>query len=263
MIRSLNTAEQAMKLSQLRIDALANNLANVNSSGFRQILMRVAEAGSSGVESSGKDNVAQDEGVQSQKTTADGIWAKRQELEMYHALDNRIGPIHATGRDTDVALMGKGFFVIQTEAGERFTRNGSFQINAVGQLATSDGKLVLSDGGPINLEGKSFNIQSDGKIIVDGNQAGRFKIVDFEDPSRLENLGGTLLMNPEDMPPQEVPSAEVVLASGHLEGSNVNPIDTLVAMIAAQRAFELQSQVMTTENELLGKAVNNLPHVGN
>lgn len=262
MIRSLNTAEQAMTLSQLRIEALANNLANVNSTGFKQILMRVAESGAQENAAAGKEPAAQESSSAQKATSGSDLWSPLQGLEMFHALDTRGGPVRATGRDTDLALMDRGFFVIQTEAGERFTRNGSFLVDAAGQLTTADGKLVLGDGGAIKLDGESFNIQTDGQVIVDGNPMGRLKVVDFEDPSRLENLGGTLLKNPEDMSPQEVPPAEIVMAQGHLEGSNVNPIDTLVAMITAQRAFEMQSQVMTTENEMLGKAVNNLPHIG-
>ena len=89
----------------------------------------------------------------------------------------------------------------------------------------------------------------------------QFKVVDFSDPGKLEHLGGNLLKPPEGMEPQAVPALEIAMAQGHLEGSNVNPIDTLVAMIQAQRAFEVQSKVMSTEDEMLSKSVNNLPRV--
>ena len=83
-----------------------------------------------------------------------------------------------------------------------------------------------------------------------------------EDPTRLTHLGASLLVPPPDMEAKALDRAEASLAQGHLEGSNVNPIDTLVAMIAAQRAFEVQSKVLQAEDEMLEKSVNNLPRIG-
>jgi flagellar basal-body rod protein FlgG len=88
------------------------------------------------------------------------------------------------------------------------------------------------------------------------------KLVVFDDPSRLEHLGASLVRPQADMETRTLEPSQIVVAQGHLEGSNVNPIDTLIAMIAAQRAFEVQSKVMATEDEMLEKSVNNLPRVG-
>ena len=96
-------------------------------------------------------------------------------------------------------------------------------------------------------------------MTSDGAVAGRIRLVDFADPTRLEHLGANLLAAPADMPAEAVPAAAIAVAQGHLEGSNVNPIDTLVAMIEAQRAFEVHAKIMSTEDEMLNKAVNNLP----
>ncbi len=251
LIRSLNTAENAMLLEQNRIDALANNLANVNTSGFKQILTRVEEVT--------PQSPLMDSNSTVSKYSAGP--ARAPVLQMYHALDNRPGSVQATGRDTDVAIIGQGYFEVQTEGGTAYTRHGSFIMDAEQRLTTPDGLSVMGERGPIDLRGKEFSIANDGAIMVDGKITNRLKLVVFEDPTRLEHLGASLVKPPGDMEFRTLDTAEVVVAQGHLEGSNVNPIDTLIAMIAAQRAFEIQSKVMTTEDEMLEKSVNTLPRV--
>ena len=260
MLRSLNTAEQAMSRQQVRIDALANNLANVNSTGFRAVMTRVAEAGARETVNKNMEGglgEAQPNALDNSTLTRNS-WLPVDPLELYHATDTRGGAITATGRDTDVALLSRGFFAIQTEAGERYTRGGSFTIDQQRQLTTPDGQIVLGTGGPIIMEGNDFTIEGDGRVMVDGAQVGQLKVVDFGDPSRLEHEGSNLLRAPANLEPQAVPAEEIEVAQGHLEGSNVNAIDTLVAMIAAQRAFEVQSRVLTTEDQMLAKSVNDL-----
>ncbi len=249
MIRSLNTAEKAMQIIQVKIDALANNLANADSTGFKQVLTRVTEkaAGQNG----------QTPGLAA--TSTSGTSAHSLRLNLMPSLDSRPGAITETGRQTDLALMGKGFFAIDTEAGERYTRNGSFMLNENRQLTTPDGLLVQGQGGPLTIEGQEFSVENDGSVVADGNVVGMLKIVDFSDPSRLEHQGANLLVAPSDLSPTAVPQTEIRVAQGNLEGSNVNPIDTLVAMIEAQRAFEIQSKIMTTQDDMLNKSVNNLP----
>lgn len=263
MIRSLSTAERAMEMEQVRIDALANNLANVTTSGFKQILTRVAQPGKDTGAAAGTD--AQVQANAARRTNAgdggSGNWAPVSRMDLYHAVDTRPGPITATGRDTDVAIMGRGFFEVTTADGPAYTRSGSFSINSEKQLATPSGLLVQGDGGPITIDGENFSIASDGAVTVDGKAVGRLKLVDFDDPTRLEHLGDSIMKAPESLEATPVPVAEVVVAQSHLEGSNVNPIDTLVAMITAQRAFEVQSTVMKTEDDMLSKSVNNLPRV--
>jgi flagellar basal-body rod protein FlgG len=132
-------------------------------------------------------------------------------------------------------------------------------MNSDRQLTTPDGHPVAGDGGPLTLEGDDFTIGSDGTVTVDGQAIGRLKLVDFADPSKLEHMGNALLKAPADMAPQSMSAEDTIVAQGHIEGSNVNPVDTLVSMIEAQRAFETLAKVLQTENELLNKSVNNLP----
>jgi flagellar basal-body rod protein FlgF len=263
VLRSLNTAEQAMSRQQVRIDALANNLANVNTTGFRAIMTRVAEEGAietvaKNMEGGLAEGGEQQPNALQKPRQGTGNWMPTEPLELYHATDTRGGPVTATGRETDVALLSRGFFAIETPAGERYTRGGSFTIDELRQLTTPDGLPVLGTGGPIILQGENFSIEPDGRVLVDGAVVGQFKVVDFGDPSRLEHEGGNLLRAPANLEAQNVPAEEIEVAQGHLEGSNVNSIDTLVAMIEAQRAFEMQSKVLTTEDQMLAKSVNDL-----
>ncbi len=264
MIRSLNTAANAMMMEQTRIDALANNLANATASGFRQVITRLAEPVNPSQAGTTRDATAAIAGRQNGGGGAGGTgaapkWAPVTRADLSHALDARPGPIQPSGRDTDVAVMGKGFFEVTTAEGPRYTRNGSFILDSQHRLTTPDGKPVAGDGGEIRIDGGDFTIGADGTVTVDGQNVGRIKLVDFADPSRLEHMGDSLLKAPADLAPQPMAAADTIMAQGHIEGSNVNPIDTLVAMIEAQRAFEIQSKVMQTENDLLNKSVNNLP----
>lgn len=256
MIRSLNTAENAMQIEQVRIDALANNLANVDSTGFRQILTRVVERNAPDVPVSDAARTVADAAAARGGRTVGGTTVP--DTVVMHAMDPRPGPVVATGRGTDVAIMGRGYIAIQTAAGERYTRGGSLRLDTERRLTTPEGDLVLGTSGPVSLDGREFSIEQDGTVTVDGQVRGRLRLVDFADPTRLEHEGANRLAAPPDLEPIDVPAAEIVVAQGHLEGSNVEPIDVLVAMIAAQRAFEMQTKVLTTEDELLNKSVNTL-----
>jgi flagellar basal-body rod protein FlgF len=263
VIRSMSTAERAMIMEQTRIDALANNLANVDTTGFRQVLTRVTEPDKEPGRINDGPAVSQATGTRTPAGSQTGStdWAPMSRLDMYHALDNRPGPMVPTGRDTDVAVMGDGFFEIQTEDGPRYTRSGSFVLDSQGRLTTPEGRPVMGESGPLTIDGESFTIATDGTVNVDGQTIGRLKLVDFPDPSRLEHLGGSLMNAPLDLPPRTLTAEETTLAQGHVERSNVDPVTTLVAMIEAQRAFDIQSKVVMTEDEMLTKSVNNLPRI--
>lgn len=257
VLRSLQMARQAMQVNQARVDVLANNLANVATSGFRQVLTQVSEVAPAGVDAPGADGLA----LPAAARRPGGGDALR-DLTVDHATDVRRGEVASTGRDSDLALASRGFFVVQDQDGNAFyTRDGNFHRDDAGRLATADGLAVQGTGGPLEIGAGKLEVTRDGQVMVDGATRGRLRVADFAEPSRLEHRGDSLLVAPDDLAAEDVPAAEVQVLQGHLEASNVDPVRTLVDMIAAQRAFEVQAKMLQASDESLQKSVNNLSAV--
>lgn len=255
MLRSLQMAKKAMQIQQSRVDVLANNLANAATTGFRQVLTQVQDPGATGANNPGADGMALPQGLVTTNSAVD-------RLVVGNATDARRGAIMSTGNGTDVALKSRGYFVVQDpEGNELYTRAGNFHLDQSGRLVTPGGDQVQSTGGPIEVGRGTLEILDDGTVTVDGAARGRLRVVDFATPARLVHRGDSLLAAPEDMAAEDVPATEVAALQGHLEGSNVDPVRTLVDMIAAQRAFEVQSKVLQASDENLQKSVNNLSAV--
>ncbi|MBD3221713.1 flagellar hook-basal body complex protein [bacterium] len=260
MLRSLQMAKTSMQLHQSRVDVLANNLANAATPGFRQVLTQVAERTAAGVNDPGEDGLPLP--PEARRPGPGTGWAPALDIGMNQATDVRRGAIDSTGRQTDVALAGRGFFVVRdAEGGEFYTRDGHFHRDETGRLVTAAGLAVQGTGGPIELGAGEFAVAEDGTVTVDGQVKGRLRVVDFADPHRLTHRGDSLLVAGPDLPAEEVPREEVSVLGGHLEGSNVDPVRTLVDMIAAQRAFEVQAKVLQANDESLQKTVNTLSSV--
>lgn len=268
MLRTLQTARQSMHFEQTRIDILANNLANAATSGFRQVLTRVTEK-AAGLNSE-PDEMApaerQGQGIGAEAAPVDlrGAQGMQQNrpLLMTQAVDTRPGIIEATGRNLDLALSGRGFFVVRDlEGNEFYTRDGSFNLDSNGNLVTAGGLQVQGSGGPVQAGGGLLTVDNDGTVLVDGQERGRLRIVDFVVPNSLEPRGDGGLRALPDHAPEEVPAGRIAVLQGHLEGSNVDAVRTLVDMIAAQRAFEIGAKVLQANDETLSQTVNTLGRV--
>jgi flagellar basal-body rod protein FlgF len=174
-------------------------------------------------------------------------------------LDMRNGSISATGRDLDIALEGRGFFAIDTPAGTRYTRNGSFSRRGDGTLTTSDGMVVQGDNGqPIRLvaDQGAVAIESDGTIRSGDEVAGKLKVVDFDDYSTLTREDGGRLragMAGRDASPN------TQVRGGMLEQSNVSVVERMAQLTEVNRSFEaLQRGVSTLMNDIDGRAISEL-----
>ncbi len=244
MLKGLRAAETAMNIQLTKTNVLANNLANVDTAGFKQVLTQVTE-----------NRETEPEGPV-RATASRGL--VDQILDLRSPIDMTQGPLRETGRPLDVALRGEGLFKVRRDGREYYTRNGSFALDEERRLSTSDGAQVLGTGGPIQIPEGEIVIRGDGMVLVDGTETDRLAVVDFPDSGRLRHVGASVFSAPAEMPARTLGADEVEIAQGALEGSNANPIDTMVGMIAAQRAFELEAKVLQATDRTLDKAVNDL-----
>ena len=224
MDRLIYLSMAGAKATLQRQDTLANNLANASTQGFR----------------------AEMQAFRAVPVLGQGASTRVYALESTIGHDTRSGPVQSTGRPLDVAVQGKSWLAVQSLDGtEAYTRAGSLQVSPEGQLVTPTGLPVLGDGGPITVGvNASVEIANDGSITsTTGNgrpqQVGKLKLVSSDAPL---NRGSDGLFRAADGDLQADPAARV--QSGALEGSNVSPIETMVAMIAAARQFEQQMKML-------------------
>jgi flagellar basal-body rod protein FlgG len=231
MIDGVKKMAKDMTVKVLRQELIANNLANVNTPGFKsQRAFATLLKKSIGVESARMGESAGGVGAASEARAGEG----EKTMGLYTSFEQ--GRIEYTHRNLDLAINGDGFFVVDTPFGERFTRSGSFTLTEAGLLATYGGNLVMGSGGPIAIQGEEVEITPDGSVVVDGEEVDTLKIVAFSAPEKLARSGNTFASDTE--PYYDVDFAQTQIVQGALERSNVNPIDEMVDMIALHRGFE-------------------------
>ena len=166
------------------------------------------------------------------------------------------GPLTATGNSLDLAIHGSGYFVVDTPQGERYTRVGRFQLDAEGQLVTSQGHPVLDTGrAPILAPAETGEIvvARDGTISVDGEQIGRIGVVTFEDEREMRKLAGGLYTGDD---PQ--PALDTEIVQGMVEDSNVEPVLELTRMITVLRSYQSAQRMMDTEHERQRRGISSI-----
>jgi flagellar basal-body rod protein FlgF len=229
MDRMIYLSMAGAKMDMSRQDVLANNLANVSTTGFKAEL----------------------HAIRSVPVRGDGASTRVYSLETTVGYDETAGPVAATGRPLDVAIQGKSWLAVQGLDGtEAYTRFGALTVDSEGILKTQNGFTVMGDGGPITLPPNSaVSIGSDGTINnkqANGNvtQLGKLKLVTPEE--RLERGTDGLFRSTGGELPAD-PNAR--LQDGALEGSNVNPIEAMISMIASSRQFEAQMKLLKTAEQ--------------
>jgi flagellar basal-body rod protein FlgF len=174
-------------------------------------------------------------------------------IDLNSAFDFSQGTLTQTGRSLDFAVMGKGFFVIETPAGPLYTRNGSFGTNENGLLVDSSGRPVAGEGGPITVPvsvGLSqLAVSADGRISAGDINIGKIKVVDFGDnESKLVPAGGNCFVMP-DKDVQPATAENVIVKQGYQEASNVRIVDELVDMIMVTRLYEANMRYVSAQRE--------------
>ncbi len=171
------------------------------------------------------------------------------------------GGIIDTGNKLDFAIRGPGFFKVQDQEGKQYyTRDGSFTTDQTGTLMTKDGKAVLGENGPIVLGGTDISVSEDGTISFDGQVAGKLNIVVVANKDDLRKTGDNLYVAVENGEIQEEPFTGQII-NEYIESSNVDIIKEMVSMITGFRNYESNQKVINTQDELLGKVVNDLGKV--
>jgi len=255
MIRSLYTAASGMKAQQLQVDTIANNIANVNTAGFKKSQLSFRSLLYQTYREPGlplANNQSDVSGLQIGSGTE--IAGSRQLMGQ--------GLLEGTGNALDLAIEGPGFFQVQLPSGElRFTRNGAFRQDAEGRLVTAEG-YRLSDNVAIPPDSLGIAISPQGEVrsLGDDNtlaSVGAIRVYTFANPSGLKAMGGNYYS-----PTAATGDAEARLAASQgageirqhsLERSNVETVDELVALIVAQRNYEVNSRAIRVSDEMLSQ----------
>jgi flagellar basal-body rod protein FlgG len=257
MIRALYSSAAGMQSQQTNLDVIANNLANVSTTGYKKNKVEFQDLLYQTARSAGAE-----QGAGNRLPTG---------LQVGHgsrlAATSKIfttGELTQTGERLDVAIQGDGFFEVQMADGSRaFTRDGAWKTNDVGQLTTNDG-LPLQGFQPIPPGTTDISIAPDGTVTTKGaggQQTFRVQIARFVNPSGLESLGGNLYRESESSGAAELGNAGEngfgSLRQGYLEMSNVKVVEEMVNLIVAQRAYEVNSKAVQASDEMM-QISNNL-----
>jgi len=255
MLRSLWIAKTGMEGQQSKLDSISNNLANVGTNGFKR--------GSVTFEDLMYQNLRQPGAASSEQTqlpTGYQVGLGTQVVASTRSFSQ--GALQQTGNTYDLAIKGNGFFQVQMPDGTTgYTRDGSFQVNANGQIVTNEG-YPLQPGITIPANALSVTIGNDGTVQVTtpGNTAspqtvGQIQTASFVNPAGLDSLGSNLFAETaaSGTPSTGSPNSSGLgaIQQGFVEGSNVNVVQELVDMIATQRAYELNSKAIQTSDQML------------
>lgn len=220
---------------QNQLDIIANNIANSSTAGFQgqRILFQEFLA-----ETPTGEQISYVQDIGSVRDTS-------------------AGPIEPTGNPLDISINGEGYFAVENDAGIFYTRNGSFRLDAQGQLVTPDGSAVLGEGDVpfVFAPGEtSISISRDGDVSTENGLIGRLQVVGFENEQAMTPVGNGLLKTSQ--PPLQVPDTGFV--QGALETGNVRPVLEITRMIEVLRSYQGASRVVETEDERVKRAIQSL-----
>ncbi|HAL44409.1 MAG: hypothetical protein A2Y12_11080 [Planctomycetes bacterium GWF2_42_9] len=220
---------------------IANNLANVSTTGYKRTTNTFSKMLNKLISTDPTGTNQDDNPILTSK------------------IDFSQGNLIESGRTLDVAISGKGFFVLQTDQGSTYTRSGNFDINKNGQLVDQSGRVVAGKYGPITIPPgaatSQITISTDGIVRVDGANVGELKIVDFgKNESELVPAGFGCYDAPADLKSED--AKNVTIKQGYLEGSNVQMMEELVDMINVTRLYQANMKLLTTGSDNTKNLIN-------
>ncbi len=282
MVRGTYTAASGMAAQEHRFNAIANNLANADTHGYKRdlavqkafpqlLLRRMSDDGVLRVP-------YRDQGIGSvDKAPVIGVLGTGvEENEVYTVFEQ--GSLEQTENSFDLALQGEGFFVVRTPGGERYTRNGSFLIGPEGLLVTKQGYPVLGENGPIRIKLNNFVVDENGRIFENDSfgddperlisvrenewqnteEVDRLRIVDVRQTRYLRKQGDSLWRSTRESGDAEIIYGEgrPKVRQGFLETANVNPVTEMVQMIEVNRAYEANQKVIQAQDDSTSRLIN-------
>jgi len=251
MIRGLYTATAGMLVAQKQSETIGENMDNLKNPGYREQYNSVEAFPQMLINRIGNNQGKPDS--QEIGVMGTGVIAERSAVKV------KPGLVQVTDQNTDIALVSNGFYVVETVDGERYTRNGHFQIDPSGQLRTAGGNLVLGENGPIGPLSPDFKVEFNGRIMDQGKVVDRLRIVDIPGTALLRE-GKTALYR-STVEPVAVAREEIQMRQGAIEESNVDVNGLLLQMITVSRAYEANQKLIQAQDETLQKAVNEVGKV--
>lgn len=261
MLRGIYSAASGMLADQRRLDVIANNLANASTSGFKR---------DASVTQSFQDLLVVRVGDRAPVADAQQNMIGRVgfgTLLSVTAARLTSGAMKQTGNPLDVAISGDGFFVVNTDRGLRFTRNGSFRQAADGTLVTQEGHQVMVDGQAVQGEAGTLRIDERGRVFAAGQELGTLTVIAGADVGSIRKEGGNLWTpvgpnEPSGLIPSGDANAPHELHVGYLEASNVESVTEMVEMMTTMRSFEANQKSIQAQDEALGRAVTEIGRIG-
>jgi flagellar basal-body rod protein FlgF len=235
------------------LDVVANNVANMNTTGFKANRSMFEEY---------LMPLARENGFQTRDRPVSFV----QDRATWHETSQ--GAIQQTGNPLDVAIDGNAYLVVQTAGGERYTRNGALQIDAQGRLVTADGSPVIGENGPIQIQptDRSISISPDGRVaVIEGangkteSQRGKLRLVGFAQPQQLQKDGANNFAAANGA--TATPTTGARLLQGSIEKSNVNGVQEMSRLIEITRAYTQLGSMLQQENDLRRTAIEKLADV--
>jgi flagellar basal-body rod protein FlgG len=259
-MRALNTAATGMQAQQLNVEVIANNIANMNTTGFKRQRAEFTDLLYQNVERMGV--TSSDAGTVVPQGVQVGVGVKAGTV----ARITEQGNMSQTGNRYDTAIQGDGYYIVQMPDGrDAYTRAGNFSINGTGQIVTEDG-YVVAPGITVPPDAADVAINKQGVVSIipasggAPQDVGTFDLARFVNPAGLEAIGGNLFLETAASGAPNRGQAGSVgfgsLSQGFLETSNVNAVTEISSLIEAQRAYEMNSKVITTTDEMLRTTSN-------
>jgi flagellar basal-body rod protein FlgG len=247
MIKGIYHSAHGMLAGQRHLEVVANNLANASTIGFKDAQITFK-------------NALNRSTFPDYPVTAGESYV---EAERGGNANSRQGTLRQTDNPLHAAIVGDGFFAVDTGNGLAYTRDGRFELNSQGELVTLSGQRILTAGGFLQIPEGNLHLSAQGDLILTGsdqaqdNILDRLMVVTFEQPQKLERAGHGLLVTDQEPVQIEEPSLRI----GYLEESTVNVVSEMVEMIELNRLYEASAKAIQTQDSTLGKTVNEVGRV--